>query len=199
MTWASAPSWSRWFKAKVAELDKLPAEHDRSGISKGERLPDPQIKIRLEPCTTSFSKNFLLKSSARLWASITARVGIGGTLIRFLVNLPWASQKNFLMRSFRALFGTAENLGRSDSITEASQKLINECRYYPCCECRANHYPTSALWRIKKSAEPISFDKLTTSNRFHPFLFSILLLSLKKKSKTGASWSSTVEQIVTKH
>jgi hypothetical protein len=163
-----------WFKAKLDELYKLPDEHDRSGIAKGERLPVPKMKRILALHDIVFKK-FRLKvfcelkgvnhGTGRNWRN-TDKI-FGELALGFAEEFSHA----FLQRY--------SELIESGRLIEAS-KLINECRHYPAVSVEQIIIQLER-YGDQKISEPISFDSLTTLNRFHPLLFSILRMSLKDK------------------
>jgi hypothetical protein len=164
-----------WFKTKLDELYKLPDEHDRSGIAKGERLPIPKPKYVLALHHITFKKLPLKKSCEVMGVNHgTGRNWRNSDKIFGELALGFAEE---FSHAFLQRYSELIESEQSEGIQKASA-LINECRNYAAV-CVGQIITRLERYGDQDIYGPVSLDSLTSFKRFHPLLFSILRLSLK--------------------
>jgi len=180
-----------WFNKKLEEIDKLPDEHDRSGIAKGRRLPVPKSKYVLALHHITFKKLPLKEfceimginhGTGRNWRNTDK---IFREIVRELIE----------QFSFKFLRRYSEQLESEQCDFENASKLIKECRYYPSVTAeqiisRLEHYGKQK----EKESESGSLHTLSTLIHSHRLLFSALLLSLKNDDVARQEFAQTLVQ-----
>ena len=174
-----------WFNSKVEEIEKLPDEHGRSGIAKGDRLPIPKAKRLLALHDVVFKK-FRLKEFCELKAINhgTGRNWRNTDKIFKEIALGFAEE---FSHAFLRRYSELVEQKLSEGFFKAFD-LIKECRHYPVVtveqiKVRLKNY-------VKQKSD--GADPLDTLSMVNNLLFSVLVLCLKNK---GADRNKYIQKL----
>jgi hypothetical protein len=179
------PFLAEWFKAKVEGLDKLPDEHDRRGIAKGERLPIPRSKYLLALYHITFKKLPLKEFCEVMGVNHgTGRNWRNTDKIFQEISLEFAKEFSC---EFHQRYTELVEPRPVDGFSKALD-LIRECR----------HYPTVIVKQIKTrlknygGQKRTGVDPLNMLDLVNDILFSILLMSQIEKVEDRRKFSQSM-------
>lgn len=176
-----------WFSAKLAELNKLPEQHDRSGIAKGERLPIPKAKYFLALHDIVFKKLPLKEFCSLMGINHgTGRNWRNSDKIFKEIALGFAEE---FSHSFLRRYSELVEPRPAEGFFKAFD-LICECRHYPMetveqIKIRLKHY--------NKQRSDGADSSYALSN-INSLLFSVLILSLKTQGTDRRKYIQKLEE-----
>jgi hypothetical protein len=183
------PFLVEWFTAKVEELDKLPDEHDRSGIAKGERLPVPKSKYVLALYHITFKKLPLKEFCEVMGVNHgTGRNWRNTDKIFQEIALEFAKEFSYeFLRRYSELIESTH----PERFFKASE-IVKECRRYPGVTVeqvmlRLDHYS-----KLKEKEAGPAWDNLSVLVQSNRLLSFILRLSLKNTDADRRKCATTL-------
>lgn len=179
------PFLTEWFNAKFKEIDKLPDEHDRKGIAKGDRLPVPKTKRFLALHDVVFKK-LRLKEFCEIMGINHGTGRNWRNTDRIFRELASGFTEEFSHAFLRRYSKLVESRQPEDFLE--ALKLIRECRHYPAGTAEQIRIRLKHYGKQKKDGS----DPLDTVARNHKLLFSILLISLKDKDEDRRKYAQTM-------